>query len=243
MIGLKSITNPVEVAVHKSESPSILQIIADAASNPNIDADKMSALLTLQERIFKQEQDIALNDALARLTPQLVRLKKSKAGARTKEGAIKYFYTPREDIDTMLRPLLVNCGLSLSFTARPIDGKAWFVATVTEITKGGCKEAMMPYAPDASNSQLNDPQKVSSGLSYAERHTIAMLFNLVSEDDDDDAEVIGTIGAERGAKLESLIPDEEKQRFLNHFRVKTFAEIKTSDTDEVAIMLKQGIAA
>lgn len=235
--------NETALQITKTEEPSILQIIADAAANPSINADKMSALLTLQERIMEHEKSAALNAALALLTPKLTRLKKSKAGAKTRDGAVKYFYTPREDIDSMLRPLLRDCGLSLSFTARDIGGKAWFVATVTEITKGGFKEAMMPYAPDSSNSQLNEPQKVSSGLSYAERHAIAMLFNLVTEGADDNAESTSTIDREQVQQLRILIDKSgaNEVKFLAYMNVDALEEIQSNQFAKAVIQLTEKI--
>ena len=236
--------NETALQITKTEEPqSILQIIADAAANPNINADKMSALLTLQERIMEHEKEASLNAALALLTPKLVRLKKSKAGAKTRDGAIKYYYTPREDIDAMLRPLLRDCGLSLSFTAREIGGKAWFVARVTEITKGGFKEAMMPYTPDSTNTQLNEPQKVSSGLSYAERHAIAMLFNLVTEGADDDAISTSVISREQAQQLRTLIDKSgaNEVKFLAYMSVDALEEIQTDQFAKAVIQLTEKI--
>lgn len=195
-----------ENALVKPEQPSVMGIIAQIANDPNVNVAVMEQLVNLQMKVDEQIQIKALNEALAKLEPLIQPLVKSKAGASTKTGVVKYYYTPYEQIDKMLRPLLKQCGLSLSFSTRQLGDKVFFVGQVQEVTKGGVREALIPYAPDA-NDQLNGPQKVASGLSYAKRYVVSMLFNLVTEAEDDDGAFAGAITAEQVGKIERLITE------------------------------------
>lgn len=208
-----------ELAV-QSDSQSIIQIIADVSKDPNVNVGVMEKLVDLQFRVLEEERQIELNKALARLEPRLKVLTKSKAGAKTKgdNPIVKFWYTPYEEIDRMLRPELRECGLSLSFSTRVIGDKPHFVATVQEVTKGGSREAIIPYAPD-SNDQLNAPQKVASGLSYAKRVSVSMLFNLVFEGEDDNAQFAGAISTAQVGTLERLISEcknFDREEFANY---------------------------
>lgn len=191
--------------IQKTEA-GILEIIARAATDKDIDVSKMESLLNFQLRILDKEAEIELQKALAKLQPKIQALKKSKAGAKTNQGAVKFYYTPYEDIDAMLRKPLQECGLALSFSTRSVDGKPWFVLRTTEITRGGFIETMIPYAPD-TNSQLNGPQQVASGTSYAKRQCVILMFNLVTEGADDNAGFAGAISVEQIGKIERLISE------------------------------------
>jgi len=233
-----------EIIQAEPQSESLFEIISKAATDKSIPVERMIALFELQERLMQKEAEIALNLALAKLEPEIQALTKSKEGAKTKEGAVKFWYTPYEKIDAMLRPLLRKFGLSLSFTTEPYDGKPWSVVTVTEITKGGTKKAMIPYAPD-SNTQLNTPQQIASGVSYAKRHLVVLLFNLVTEGADDDAAFAGAIAPEQIGKIErGLVEGKiDKTKFLQYlekqFGVKEIALIPASGFDTVAKLLQQ----
>ena len=193
----------VEQSIVKSEQPSVMDMIAHVANGTDVAA--LEKLVDLQFRILDEQKTAALNAALAQLEPLIEPLAKSKAGARTKEGSVKYYYTPYEATNKMLRPLLKQCGLSLSFSTRQIDGKTYFVGAVQEVSKGGIREAMIPFSPDG-NSQLNSVQGIGSGLSYCRRYLVDMLFNL-SSDTDDDGAFAGAITAEQVGKIERLITE------------------------------------
>ncbi|MDE2020341.1 MAG: ERF family protein [Patescibacteria group bacterium] len=190
---------------------SILEIISSVSKDPNVNVEVMQKLVDLQFVVMEKEQQVELNKALARLEPKLETLMKSKAGAVTKDKQVKFYYTPYEEIDAMLRPALRDCGLSLSFSSRTIGDKTYFVATVQEITKGGQREAVIPYAPDTSD-QLNQPQKIASGLSYAKRISVAMLFNLVFKGEDDNAQFAGAITALQAGTLDRLLAERDVDR-------------------------------
>jgi len=192
--------------VVKSEQPSLIDVIARATADPSVDVGKMAQVVELQLKIDEEIRARVLNEALAKLAPLIAPLKKTKAGASTKAGQVKFYYTPYEQIAKMLAQPLRDCGLSLSFDTRPVGDKVFYVGRVQEVTKGGFREAMIPYAPDA-NDQLNGPQKVASGLSYAKRYVVSMLFNLVTESDnaDDDGQFAGAISAEQVGEIERLI--------------------------------------
>lgn len=201
-----------ELATIHEQRPSVMDMIAQVANGTDVAA--LEKLVDLEFRIRDEQKTEALNKALAQLEPKLRTLPKSKSGAKTKADAqgkqkVKFYYTPYQDIDKMLRPALRECGLLLTFDSRVIDGKIFFVAKVQEVTKGGFREVMLPYAPDG-NEQLNGPQKVASGVSYAQRYAVKMLFNLVTEDDeDDDGNFAGAITDSQVGKINRLISEIE----------------------------------
>jgi hypothetical protein len=218
----------------------VLAIIARAAEDPNVSADKMERLLEMQFKIMNKQAEIELNQALAKLEPMLKTLTKTKAGAPTKGGTVKFFYTPYEEIDRMMRPVLRECGLSLTFSTRIVADKPYFIAQVQEVTKGACREAMIPYTPDTS-SQMNNPQNIASGLSYAKRISVAMLFNLVFEGEDDNAAHAGALTDAELGIIERLLTEREVDRaaFLKFCGVPETSLIPSSLFKEAKSKLEQ----
>lgn len=206
----------MSTTIQKRETDSVLAAIIEVSKGPDSNIDALQKLVDLHLAVRAEERQEELSRAIATLEPKLTTLVKSKSGAKTKSGDIKYWYTPFEDIDRMLRPLLRECGLSLSFSTREIGGKIFFVAQVQEVKKGGVREALIPYAPD-TNDQLGGPQKVASGLSYAKRISVALLFNLVFEGEDDDGVFADAISAAQVGTIERLLTEREVDReaFLN----------------------------
>ena len=230
--------------IQVAQPQSILEVIANVAKDPNANLSTMERLVELQFRIMDEERTQALNSALARLEPKIQTLVKSKAGAATKGGQVKFYYTPYEDIDRMLRPALRECGLSLSFTTRIVGAGCYLVAAVQEVSKGGIREAMLPYMPD-TNDQLSGPQKVSSGLSYAQRRAVALLFNLVFAGEDDDAQFAGAITATEVGTVERLLTECAIDRpafaeyLVKECGVRDIALIPASSFKEIESKLKQ----
>ena len=117
-----------EVAVHEGAS-AMMAIIARAASDPSIDVSKMTALLDMQERIMAKNAEIEFNEALARLSRVMPRINKDGqveyAEDKTKPNGPKvkaFKFATYENIDRVIRPLLQEEGMSLSFTTAPRSG-------------------------------------------------------------------------------------------------------------------------
>ena len=72
-----------DIAVREDALPAtlaastVLEVIAKAAADPSTDVAKMSALIDMHERLMGMQAKNAYNEAMARLRPDLPRIKKS----------------------------------------------------------------------------------------------------------------------------------------------------------------------
>ena len=101
-----------DLPAQKEETGNFLAVIEKAAMNPDIDVDKMSKLLDMQERIMNKNAEIAFNQAMTRLQPKMPYIPK-KAKIMNKTGGVQSFYAKYEEIDRLVRPLYTGEGFSV----------------------------------------------------------------------------------------------------------------------------------
>lgn len=156
-----------------------LAVIERAVMNPEIDVDKLSKLLDVQERWQAKQAEMDFNAAMARLQPKLPYIPK-RAGIKNKSGQIQSWYAKYEEVDRLVRPLYVEEGFSLDFDT---NGSKYYV-TVSHVS--GHKKRHELELPKDSSGNKNDVQAVVATVSYARRILLCMAFNIITMDEDDD---------------------------------------------------------
>jgi len=204
----------------------LLPTIVQLAKDPGVDVQKLDALLRMQERMEGRQAEREFIAAFSRLSARLPRVKKSGVidlGADNKgkaRGSIPF--ARWEDIDKVIRPLMVDEGFTLSFDSAPRQGEGGgLIVTGTLMHRDGhTRTASMPLALDAGPGR-NNLQAMGSSLSYGKRYCAEMLLNIVREGEDDDGKLGGTkfVTTEQAAEirkyLEGTKTDEET--FLRDF--------------------------
>lgn len=166
-------------------SGGLLDVIARAARDPNVDVAKMERLFELQERVQARDAKIAYSTALAELQPLLpVISERGKILNNSKQVQSTYAYW--EDVNEAIRPLLAEHGFSLSFRT----GKSGSDITVTGVLShrdGHSEETTISLPADSSGSK-NAVQAVASSTSYGKRYTAFALLNITTKGEDDDGQ-------------------------------------------------------
>lgn len=227
-----------QVATVQHDETSFLSVIERIASNPEVDVSKMQALLDMQERVLDRNAEIAFNQALARIAGRMPRIRKDgsvgyvdKATGQVKET---FRFARYEDIIAAVQPLLTEEGFSLSFTTEPRQGEGGGLVIHGTLSHkdGHSKTASIPLALDGSGGK-NNIQGIGSTTSYGKRYTTCMLLNIVTENEDDDANraSLEPIDADTVTLINSLL-DETKsdlKRFLQTMNAASVAEIAKKD--------------
>jgi hypothetical protein len=172
--------SPAEV---QSLSGGLLEVIARAARDPNVDIDKMERLLEMQERVLSRQAREAYATALAELQPRLPVISE-RGKILNKDKQVQSTYAYWEDVNESIRPLLAEHGFSLSFrTGR--NGQDVTVTGVLAHREGHSEETTITLPSDGSGSK-NAVQAVGSSTSYGKRYTAFALLNITSKGEDDD---------------------------------------------------------
>lgn len=217
-----------EVAEVRSVSDGILAVIARAATDPNVDIDKMERLLAMQERVLARDAKAAFTAALARMQSDLPEITERGSG----HGNIKYALW--EDINDAIRPILKEHGFALAFKTK-VEEKSVIITGILSHEQGHAEETELALPSDTSGSK-NAVQAIGSSLSYGKRYTAMALLNITSRGEDDDGQKGGARAIDE-AQYAMLVTLLEKygastRRFLDKFKIRTVNDLPTSKYEE-----------
>jgi hypothetical protein len=258
---LATVENAQDVILATTGQPveiggAYLDLIREMARDPNVQPEKMQAILDVQERMMNKEAEQAFNAAMMQIDQELPRLVKNTpvqyAVDKNKPNGDKYTafkYIKYEDVDKALRPLMKANGLRMSFTSAPRvgdGGGALVTATLTH-KLGHNIQAEMSVALDNSGGKSN-LQGMGSSIAYARRVLTCMLFNIVTMDEDKDgADELVYIDTEDAAAIDMRIralpdADDYRAKFLKYMKVEAIQVILESDKAKAlnALAVKEG---
>lgn len=202
------------------------------------DPDKMLGII---ERMAANEAADRYGEAFAKfqsLCPQIHKSRSIDLG-----GGKGPTYASLDDILRVVKPILAECGLGVSFSA-----------TITDDGKMQCKcfvrcgrhvEESEITLPAPSQMRVNDTQKMGAALSYAKRYALCAALNIVVTDEDTDAAgVCETITEEQAVTLREWIGNvsADEGKFLAWLGVKSLAEIPRNKFDDALKALQSKAA-
>lgn len=232
----------------KSDAGSILGAIMQAASNPEIDADKVERLMGMYRAIRADEAKRAYLAALPDMQSELPTIDQHGCIKIEKNGNViqSTKYARWEDINEAIQPVLRAHGFGLSFrlSVAP-DGKQNITAVLSH-SEGHQEETTITLMHDSTGSK-NSVQAVGSTISYGQRYTARALLNFQSrarEDRDDDGRAAGgveTITEEQLMALRDLAASVEadEKRFCTFMRIDRLGDLPASRFDEAKTALER----
>lgn len=239
---------PVAPPAPVSETAAILSVIERAASNPDVDLDKLERLLEMRERVEAQQAQKAYYAGMAEMRPVLPSIKK--------EGVIDIgrgkpiSFAKWEDINDAIVPVLGSYGFSIFFKTDVLEGKVKVTCKVAH-EAGHSEETSLTLPADTSGSK-NAVQSIGSSVSYGKRYTAAALLNLTSRDggpDTDDDGMSGgsqaLVSSEQVQTLKDLLKkigtDDAETTFCGYFKVETIFDLPASQFNRAVIALKKKV--
>lgn len=204
----------------KTESNQFMELVSQAAHSKDVDVSKLSALLDMQERIMGKQAEIDFNESMSRLQPRIPQIERTSKAHNNK-------YAKLEDIDRIVRPLYTDEGFSISYDQKKNDdGTKTYFAFLSH--KGGHKTKAEITLPDDSSGSKNPIQAVASTVSYARRHLIKMLFNIIEADEDNDGNYNDRpIDESQFLHIKELIDESEADiaAFCKHLKIECLKDM------------------
>lgn len=220
------------------ETSAILSMVERAASDPNFNIENLERLIAMQERALTRQAQIAFDDAMAEMQPELPSI-----GERGDANG-RYKFALWEDINAAIKPVLNRFGFALSFRTDTRE-----TVTVTGILshKAGHREETAITLPTDPSGNKNAVQAVASSVAYGKRYTAGALLNLTSHGEDDDAFSAGKscITEEQEIELRDLAEASEADMpaFLKYIRAGSLADIASKDYQKAKSALNAKIRA
>ena len=179
--------------------PMTPMTLIQAAVQKGGDITQLEKLMDLQERYERNQAAASFASALAEFQGKCPPIHKGRSGAH---GAK---FAGFDDIMATIKPFLAACGLSVSFDTEHTDDNR---INCTCIIKHGIHEHRTKFTcPVATDLKANSSQKYGSALSYVKRYSLSAALNLVTTDEDVDAQDQGAdfITQDQVAELHALL--------------------------------------
>lgn len=218
-------------------SGSMMNFIANAVTNPNIDEKKLETLFRVQLEAeandARRQFNRALHEAQKRM-PRVARNGTIKLGTDKTSGKDRGSipFAKWEDVDAIVRPIMSEYGFSVTFSneTRGPAGITW-VATHRHIA--GHQETNSITLPPDEGHGRNSLQAAGSTNSYAKRYLVEDFYNIVRVGADDDGKRGGTkyINDDEIVQIRSLLDEEPKPNEAEFFKwlgVRGLTEIPAS---------------
>lgn len=182
-------TNPAEIQQH-GESIDYISAITRAASNPDVDVDKMQQLMDMQFRLMDRQAEEAFNRALSECQSEIPVVVKGSDNQQTRSK-----YANLEAVNRAVVPVYTRHGFSLSFGTEPSSQEGHIRITCDVSHRDGHSRRYdydLPYDLTGIKGQQNKTAIHASGstTSYGRRYLTNLIFN-VSTTDDDDGQLAG----------------------------------------------------
>lgn len=162
---------------------SLVDVIARAARDPNVDIDKMERLLQMQERVEVRQAEVAFAKSFSAMQPELPII--THNGQIVHKGQVISAFSDWPNINKVVTPILARHGFSLSFKPIRAEKGGTAVRAVLRHELGHQDEADLELPSDTSGAK-NAVQAIGSSLTYAKRYTGVLILNLTIEGEDDD---------------------------------------------------------
>lgn len=221
------------------QATALLQVIERAATNPDIDIEKMERLFALQERIVARNAESEFNAALSDCQAEMRPISADATNPQTRSEYASY-----GQLDKALRPIYTKHGFALSFSDGQTD-KPEHVRVVCVLRhRGGHKEAHYKDMPaDGKGAKGGDvmtkTHAAGAAQQYGMRYLLKGIFNVaIGEDDSDGNEAVELITESQAVDLQALAEEAGADRaaFLRYFKINSLRDLPASQ-------LKNAVAA
>lgn len=235
---------------------NVLQVIARAAADPKVDADKMRQLLDMQKEVLAEEARIAFVAAYRAMQRDLpviradgkIEIREKDATTKQRTGRVQQAtpYATFQAIMKVTKPIMDRHGFTLSFATRPNeDGTRLIVIGYLDHDRGHQRSSEFPVPAEVSGSK-NNVQGWGSSQSYGKRYVTIALLNIVSHagedrdtdgnapDDVIDGQAVETLSSEQVQKLDAAIRDcgVAFEVFLKSWKIERLPDLAAESFDE-----------
>lgn len=209
--------------------PTVLEVIAQAACDPNVDVAKMRELLAMQKEIVSEERRITYIGAMVRVQAKLPQF--GKSARVVVKGVERSRYAPIEAIDTISRPILSEEGFAVDYDVRPIDTKNVLVVCRISHQAGHFEERTMPLPVDF-NDFRSGSQSAAASVTLGKRHLLKNHLNIVEKGVDTDGNATEKITEQQALDLKSAIESlkgNQMPAFLKYMEVEKVGDILATE--------------
>ncbi len=225
-----------------SLNDGILAVIARAATDPNVDVDKMERLFAMQERVMARDAEQKFNEAMAAAQKNMPQIKRGGKNETTRST-----YAELDAMSESMLPVIAKNGFALSFGTDVSPIPAHYRVTCDASHVAGHTRHYFADVPSDLTGMKGTQNKTSthafgSTLSYGRRYLKLLIFDVATTDDDGRAASSGEhITQMQLATLETLIDQTgtDRVRFCRAYHINQVGEMPVAKFPEAFELLNQ----
>jgi len=221
---------------------SNISMVERLTLNPNVNTDKLQAIINMQYAAEDRTNEKEWIKAMVPCQAEMPAIKKDKQNQQTNS-----LYAKVETIKRKIKPIYTKYGFAITFREGKAehDGNIRIIASVMH-SAGHIKEFYYDNPMDMSGikGQVNKTAThgKSSGVSYAERYLLKLIFNLELHDEDDDGNGAGSqyITPEQVVEFESFIAEKgaDREKFVKYLKVDSLSLLPAEKYNIAMVALK-----
>lgn len=186
MSALQKVEPAVQDIVPINDGAALMTAVARAASDPNVDVEKMERLFAMHERMAARQAEQDYATAMVRAQQSMPNIAKTSENKQTKS-----WYADLQAINEKITPIYTECGFALSFGQEdsPIKDHVRVICDVLHIGGHSKRYSYDNPIDDAGIQGAKNKTPThgrSSGISYGRRYITTMVFNLTLGGEDND---------------------------------------------------------
>lgn len=205
------------------------------ATGANMEA--MKGLYDLMSIERADQRRMQFNEAMAKFQAECPPIKKTKAGGKTANGAVAYYYAPLDAIVSQTKALIQKHGFS--YTVKTSASKDTLTAIcVVKHVAGHSEESSFEVPSGGGTAIMSGPQKVAAALTFAKRYAFCNAFGIMTGDEDNDAAAKVDVSKEYTPFLlaENMIKAERSPARLIKYREHVSANKEFTNQEKVQLM-------
>lgn len=161
------------------------QALIKQAIDKNLDLDKMERILAMRKELKDEFARDEYFKNLALFQKDCPIIKKKSSVLQKNSTKVRYKYAPIENIIEQVKDILEKYGFSYTFKTKQSNGD--FTTICESYHKTGHKEVTEFTVPIDKEAYMSAPQQIASASTFAKRYAFCNAFGIVTESDDDDA--------------------------------------------------------
>lgn len=219
-----------EVAV-QSEGIQYVALVAEAVRDPNVDTDKMRAILDMKREEEDREVKRAFNRAFVAAKRDIKPIVRNKRNEQTKSN-----YADAIAVADVVDPIMDKHGLALTYGTEPCEIDGFYRMVADLVHEDGHEKR---YTADIPNDNAGIKGTVNktpthafgSSTTYGKRYMKMMIWDISTKDDDGNgANEEPVIGADQVQQIRGqlLATETDEALFCNFCKIPTLEDMPLS---------------
>lgn len=216
-MGALEIPDSLVLTSPEVRTPTPMDLLSVALHNHSA-IDVIERLAALQEKAQARDAEIQFNEAMNKAQSEIGRIAPDKTNTQTNSKWATY-----AKLDSVLRPIYVRHGFSLSFNSGDSPLPETVRVTCFVSHRGGhTREYTAPPIPsDGKGAKGGDvmtkTHAAGSAMSYGARYLLKYIFNVAIGEEDTDGNSNGELAEQIEWMMNARNPDELKKLYKNAY--------------------------